>query len=109
MINNIHENIKHKFKLLWYYLETRYTKLLHLFGIEKDSSVIPKGMYCYNCEEDKNSKDKICFKPCKYYRSTEKTGGIACTYIGFFGFDYVFFDSCKICNVNNEIDEKDLS
>lgn len=94
--------MKHKLRLLWYYAETRYVKLLRIFGVSRSVSVIPKGQYCYVLDEER-------YTTCKYYRSTQKTGGVACTYTGFFGFDVCLYDQCKICGENDGIDERDLS
>ena len=106
--------MKNILKLLWYYTETRYVKLLRIFGVGRSVSVIPKGQYCYVLDEERNTKEPstdggYLIKPCKYYRSTVKTGGVACTYTGFYGFDFCLYDRCKICGVNDEIDECDLS
>ena len=38
----------------------------------------------------------------------QKTGGIACTYIGYYGFDPCLYDECKICGQNEEINESEL-
>ena len=106
--------MKHKLRLLWYYAETRYVKLLRIFGVRRSTSVIPKGQYCYVWDEERNTKEPCSdggywIKTCKYYRSTTKTGGVACTYTGYYGFDPCLYDQCKICGVNNGIDECDLS
>lgn len=106
--------MKHKLRLLWYYAETRYVKLLRIFGGKRNASVIPKGQYCCVWDEERNTKEPCTdsghwIKSCKYYRSTPQTGGIACTYIGYYGFDPCLFVQCKICGKNNEIDERDLS
>ena len=106
--------MKHKLKLLWYYAETRYAKLLCIFGVRRSASIIPKGQYCYVWDEERNINEPCTdggywIKTCKYYRSTLKTGGVACTYTGFFGFDFCLYDQCKICGENDEIDECDLS
>jgi hypothetical protein len=98
--------IKNRVKLLWYYTETRYTKLLHIFGVERDSSVIPEGMYCYVNEP--RADGGYWIKICKYHKCTPETKGIACTYIGFYGFDCCLYDQCKICGVNDGLDERDL-
>ncbi len=97
-------NVKNAIKLLWYYIETRYAKLLHVLGISRNASIIPKGVYCY-VRDEKNNNIKVC----KYYRSTPKNGGIACIYKGFFGFDPCLYDQCKICGKNDELDKNDLS
>ncbi len=93
--------------LLWFWFETRYTKFLLLLNIRRSSEPIPRGMYCYERDKERNIKEPIdgyWIKPCKYYRSTEKTGGIACTYVGYNGFDPCLYDSCKICGVKEDID-----
>jgi hypothetical protein len=94
--------MKHKLKILWYYIETRYANLLILLGFKRDTSVIPKGQYCSVLDEERNMKEPCTngshyIKTCKYYRGTSKTGGIACIYTGFFGFDVCLYDQCKIC------------
>ena len=104
--------MKHKLILLWYYAETRYVKLLRIFSVRRSASVIPKGQYCYVWDEERNTKEPTngyWIKTCKYYRSTPKTGGVACTYTGYYGFDPCLYDQCKICGKNYEIDERDLS
>ena len=92
-----------KFILLWFYIETRYEKLLQLFRIKRNDLIIPKGMYCYEWINKQGYN-----KTCKYYRSTEETKGIECTYTGHYGFDVCLYDRCKICGVNDEIKECDL-
>ncbi len=104
--------MKHKLRLLWYYAETRYVKLLRIFSVRRSASVIPKGQYCYVWDEERNAKEPTngyWIKTCKYYRSTPKTGGVACTDTGYYGFDPCLYDQCKICGKNYEIDERDLS
>ena len=99
---------KNKFdrlKLIWYYIETRFVLLYLFFGFKRNDKVIPKGMYCYIIDEERNIKEpckdgSYWIKKCPYYRSTGKTGGIACTYDGFFGFDLCLYDQCKICGIN---------
>lgn len=105
--------MKTKIRLLWYYLETRYTKILCFFGIKRDTSVIPKGTYCYVYDEERNAKEPCTdggywIKTCEYYRSTPETKGIACTYTGHFGFDFCLYDQCKICGINDKLEEQDL-
>jgi len=98
-----------KIRLAWYFAETRYTRLLKMFGKEKDDSVIPRGMYCYIHDEDREAREPFVgfgywTKTCKYYRSTSTTGGIACTYLGYYGHDLCLYDQCKICGCNEELD-----
>jgi hypothetical protein len=75
-----------KLRLLWYWLETRYAKLLRLFGDQTNGYWI---------------------KTCKYYRSTPETKGVACTYIGYMGFDPCLYDQCKICGVKDKFEKED--
>lgn len=109
LVKNIISKIKLFIKLTWYYIETRYTKILNLFGIKKDISIIPHGLYCYAWDYEKNKKqsctDGYWIKTCKYYRSTLETKGIACTYEGYYGFDPCLYDQCKICSINDELDD----
>ena len=106
--------MKTNIRLLWHYLETRYAKILRIFGIKQDTSVIPYGMYCYAFDKERNEREPIAdggiwIKTCKYHRSTPKTGGVACTYVGHFGFDLCLYDQCKICGKNEYFDEGNLN
>ena len=104
--------MKNALKLIWYYIETRYAKLLRMLGVKRNTSVIPKGVYCYVLDDRRNEKEPLkngyWVKRCKYYRFTQKTGGIACTYIGYYGFDPCLYDECKMCGQNEEINESEL-
>lgn len=95
--------MKYKLKVLWYYLEVVYVKLLHIFNIKRTTSPIPKDTpYCYVWDEEKNKKEPIngyWIKPCKYYRNM-KGDKAACTYVGFIGWDPSLGDQCKICNID---------
>ena len=98
--------IKHKLKLFWYYTESSYVSFLRIFGFKPNTSVIPHGKYCYVIDVEKNKKEpcsdgSLWISVCKYFRGTNKTGGIACTYLGFYGFDPCLYDSCKVCGVND--------
>jgi hypothetical protein len=98
-------NIKNKLKSVWYVIETRFTKLQLLFGITKDESVIPNGMYCYEIDKERNLTEPtagVWIKTCKYYRGLSNRGGIACTYVGFYGFDSSLYDRCKICAIKEK-------
>ena len=99
-----------KLRLLWYWIETRYAKLLRLFGVVRSADCIPDGMYCYEYDEERNAKeptDGYWIKTCKYYRSTPKTKGVACTYAGYMGFDPCLYDQCKICGVKDKFENED--
>lgn len=106
--------MRYKIKLLWYYIETRCAKLLRMLGLKYDTAVIPKGAYCYVWDEERNIKEPCAdgghwIKTCKYYRSTPKTRGIACIYMGFFGFDFCLYDQCKICGENYPDDSEPIT
>ena len=80
-----------------------WTKSMRMFGIRKDSSVIPIGHYCYTIDEKKNISQPIdgyWIKTCKYYRSMKRQCDAGCTYVGFIGFDPCLGDQCKICGQN---------
>lgn len=99
--------MKTKLTLLWYWVEIQYAKILNKFCIVRSIDCIPNGMYCYEYDEERNSKEPTngyYIKPCKYYRSTTETGGIACTYLGYMGFDPCLYDSCKICGIKEFIE-----
>lgn len=69
-------------------------------------------MYCYEYDEERNTKEPIndggyWVKTCKYYRSTPKTKGVACTYVGYMGFDPCLYDQCKICGVKDSFESED--
>ncbi len=95
--------MKYKIKVLWYYIEIGFAKLLRLFNIKRSTKPIPKETaYCYIIDEEKNKKEPIdgyWIKPCKYYRAMEEQSYGGCTYVGFIGFDPLLGDQCKICNV----------
>jgi len=92
-------------KVIWYYIECCWTKIQRLFGYRKDTSVIPKGEYCYILDEERN-KTHTCkdggywIKPCPYFRNFYKQGYSACTYTGFIGWSMCHWDQCKICGIN---------
>lgn len=88
-------------KILWYYIEIWFVKLMLLMGAEKDKSVIPKGQYCYEPLEfpSKDNNYNYKTKPCKYYRTVTKYIS-SCTYEGYIGHDICLWDQCKICNEN---------
>lgn len=96
--------MKTKITLIKYYIETLFTKCLKLFNIKYDTSVIPTGMYCYTNDIERNKTNPLTegywTKTCPYYRSTNETKGIACTFEGFYGFDVCLNDQCKICGIN---------
>lgn len=103
--------MKERFRLVRYWLETKWTKLLRLFGIELSIDPIPEGVYCYEWDEERNKRDpqigSYYIKPCKYYRSTPKTKGVACTYVGYMGFDPLLYDQCKICGIKENFEDKE--
>ena len=102
-----------KLKLLWCWIETRYANLLHLFGVVRSTDCIPNGTYCYEYDEERNAKKPAngyygyWIKPCKYYRSIPKTNVVACTYVGYMGFDPCLYDQCKICGVKDSLENID--
>ena len=100
--------MKTKLRLTWYWIETKYVKLLRLFGVVLSTDVIPNGMYCYEYDEEKNKRAPLdgteyWVKTCPYYRSTPETKGIACTYSEHFGFDPCLYDQCKICGEKEDV------
>ena len=101
--------MEYKIKLLRYYVEIVYTKLLRLFNVRRSTSPIPKGTpYCYVRDDERNKKEPIdgyWIKPCKYYRNM-KGYNAACTYVGFIGFDPCLGDQCKICGVDYGYDDE---
>jgi len=98
----------YRVKILCYYIEVLFSKLLHLFGVWYDVSIIPIGHYCYVPDNERNKEepfDGYWISPCKYYRGM-KGSGAACVYVGFIGFDICLGDQCKICGQNIETIEK---
>ncbi len=101
-----------KIVLVWYYVEVLFSRILNFLNIKRSEDCIPKGMYCYEYDKERNEKEPCndggyWIKTCKYYRSTPETGGIACTYVGFFGFEPSLYDQCKICSVKNNFKDED--
>lgn len=79
-------------------------KLLILFRIRRSSSPIPKGVYCYASDIEKNkNKNEDDFshyiKLCKYYKFLGH-GYNGCSYLGIITDDSVFGDQCKMCGKN---------
>ncbi len=99
--------MKERLILLWYFVEVLFAKVMLRFGVKKDSSVIPEGVYCYSFDKEKNAKEPLkggfWIEQCKYFRSTKNGTGIACTYCGFYGFDFCLYDRCKICGERDGI------
>lgn len=95
-------------RVIGYWIEVQWSNLQRFFGKTKDTSVIPKGPYCYVPDDEKNEKEPIdgtWIKTCMYYRSM-KDYSAACTYVGFIGFDFCLGDQCKICGQNRGYDEE---
>ena len=94
--------MKNSILSLWYFIEALFNRIRILFGYKFDKKCIPKGRYCYELENNGKDHPLVCCyikKVCRYYRSN-KHGGIACMYLGFYGFDLCLYDQCKICDVN---------
>lgn len=96
-------------RIIWYYIEIYFIKLILLFGIKRNTSVIPEGLYCYTPIESPTKDNNYIYKikPCKYYRHITKNIK-SCTYEGFVGFDFCLYDQCKICGEKDDIREDEL-
>lgn len=98
-------NIGERIKLIRYFVAAKFIRMCRAVGIKQDTSVIPSGMYCYVPDKERNANEptdsfSYWIKPCKYYRSTPSSGGVACMYVGYFGFDPCLYDQCKLCGEN---------
>lgn len=93
--------MKNIFRLIWFYIEIIFVKIILFLGIKRNKSIIPKGHYCYTPIEFPSEKNNGIYKikPCKYYRSVTKYIK-SCTYEGYIGYDMCLWDQCKICNEN---------
>ena len=96
---------------LWFGIEIGFSNIQQFFGYDKDTSKIAEGVYCNTHDIERNKKEpstngSIWIKTCPYYRWTKRTKGIACTYVGFMGFDFGLYDQCKICGENRGIDDE---
>jgi hypothetical protein len=99
------------FGLLW-------SKVRIYFGHEYDKSVIPRGMYCYAPDFEKNSELKDgCFdedgkfhyyiKPCPHYKwINDRYRG--CKYLGMITDDFIFADQCKSCGENYDMSDDEI-
>ena len=99
--------MNYKLLELKYKLEMLFTKLQRLFGYKKDTSVIPKGYYCYQDDDDmltnENGEPKaVGGYYCKYYRHSLRPTHAGCTYLGFLGEHDLLSDSVKICGINKK-------
>ena len=78
-------------------------KLAITLGTKRSILPIPKGMYCYAPDIEKNNKRKnnnIYYKkPCKYYKTLGRRYN-GCSYLGIITTDSIFDDQCKICGEN---------
>lgn len=92
--------MKHKFKIVSFYIEIAYAKILRFLHFKKDKSVIPEGYYCYVWDEDPKRNNEYHTIPCRFYRSMKNQCYAGCTYVGFIGFDIGLQDQCKICGEN---------
>lgn len=81
-------------------LSVVYSKLLLLFGVKHNTSVIPKGEYCYTYTT-KASRLVVSYimTDCPYYKPISKKWN-GCKYLGIITDDFIFEDKCKICNEN---------
>lgn len=98
--------MKYYLLVAWYYIECLYARLLLLFLVSKDPSVIPEGPYCYHIirTRDHTLLDwKHTVISCKYYRCM-KDQDAACVYTGVIGWDLLLGDQCKVCGIKHEID-----
>lgn len=95
--------IYNSFYWLKNYLSVFHSKILLLFGIKHDKSVIPTGLYCYKPDYEKNKTNKSSTTyyiiPCPYYKSLGG-GRNGCKYLGVITSDTVFGDQCKMCGEN---------
>jgi len=94
-------------RFLVVYVEVAYARILCLLRINKSTSPIPEGHYCYVYDEERNKKEPLknggyWIKPCKYYRILKGQLRAGCTYVGFIGWDVCLGDQCKICGEKEE-------
>lgn len=90
---------------IWYLIEVFYYWLYQKLGFRLDTNNIPRGVYCYepDLERNKNREDNVYYvKPCKYYRYVD--GISVCLYESFIGSDVCLDDQCKICSENSDLD-----
>ena len=101
-------NIKKiKYFIIWKinFISLVWSKIIIFFGYKYNESVIPKGIYCYSPDDEKNKKrgkgDKWVYyiKPCPYYKTISKRYN-GCKYYGIITDDMVFDDQCKMCSIN---------
>lgn len=95
--------MKRKIKYIENLLTMIFSMIKLFFGYSYSPSIIPKGLYCYEPDDEKN---KSCenfvyyIKTCKYYKRIGEWNG--CQYLGIITDDFVFADKCKMCNKNYE-------
>ena len=102
-------HIKWYLGIPWKFVTIGWGWLLVKLNIQRDTSIIPPGVYCYTWDTEKNEKEPIdgyCIKPCPYYKSLpgSYTG---CSYVGFAGHDLLLWDQCKICGEDKDYDESE--
>ena len=104
------KEIKYFFKTKWNFISLIYSKVIIFFGYKYDESVIPSGPYCYSPDDEKNnrrgngSKWVYYIKPCPYYKPISKYYN-GCKYYGIITDDIVFNDQCKLCSINDNVED----
>lgn len=89
-----------------------WSKVRLFFGFRYDKKYIPKGLYCYMPDVEKNNSkaadDNLYYiKPCPYYMGLGRRYN-GCQYTGHITDDSTFEDQCKICGENYP-DESDYN
>ena len=96
-------------KLIKMWFISKWIKLLGLFGVVRSTSPIPKNtMYCYEVDEERNEKEPFngyWIRTCPYYCKDYKTGYTLCKLDGYFGFDFGMYDQCKVCGINEGLED----
>lgn len=87
------------------FVNVLWWKLLFLFGVKRSVLPIPKGLYCYVPDIEKNNAcsetEPFAYYiiPCKYYKTLGRRFN-GCSYLGIITDDCVFNDKCKKCGEN---------
>lgn len=90
------------------HLQIIWVRIRNFFGYEKDTNLIPENtIYCYTIDSDRMKNEPITsgywIKTCPYYKTVGEKS--ACTYVGYYGYDVLLNDQCKICGKNYPKDE----
>ena len=99
VVNKILKYVDLQFYFLKNWLSMFYTIK---FKIKHNKELIPKGIYCYSPNFHEGKYYNVT--PCVYYKTLGKRYN-GCKYCRVITDDCVFADQCKICEINDDLED----